>query len=187
MELFYKEGISLLPPDLFNVIDNQFSRYDFGLELLVVGIDSSGAHIHTIRNPGLDDCFDSLGFHAIGVGALHAIQHFIASRYKTSYNLDEAISVVYAAKKASEVAPGVGRETNICLIMRDRIIQVDPEIIGELSKIYEKVRKPIIEEIRESSKLLGTLLEARKTEAENEKKGGKENNGTNEKGARTKS
>lgn len=56
-ELFYTRGISVLPPDLFNVIDNEFARYNFGIELLVVGVDSS-AHIHSIVNPGLVNCYD---------------------------------------------------------------------------------------------------------------------------------
>lgn len=187
VELFYREGTRLLPPDVFAVIDSQFYRYDFGLELLVVGTDFRGAHIYTVRNPGLVDRFDSLGFHAIGVGALHAIQCFIARRYKISYNLEEAVNIVYAAKKVSEVAPGVGRETDIDLIFSDGIVPVDPEIIEELSRIYQKVRKPVTDEIRESSELLKTLLEKRKRESENEKREAEENHEIKGKKANAKS
>jgi hypothetical protein len=186
-EVFYTRGAGLFPADLFNMIDHEFVRYDYGLELLLVGTDSLGAHIYSIRNPGIADCFDTLGFHAIGVGYLHAIQVFIAHGYKTSYNIEEAINIVYAAKKAAEVAPGVGKETDISLITEGKVIDIDPEIISELSTIYDEARKSPIQEIKEKSDRLKSLISKRmkeskksKPDAEDNRKGAvEENEGSN--------
>lgn len=61
-------------------------------------------------------------------------------------------------KKAAEAAPGVGQETDICIITQDSIINLVPEMIDELSNIYNEVRKSPVEEIKEKSKRLKTLL-----------------------------
>ena len=166
-ELFYQKGVNILPSDLFNVIDNQFTRYDYGIQVLVVGIDAQ-AHIRSILNPGLVNCYDTLGFHAIGVGYLHAIQVFIGHRYDTSFSMEEAMNIVYSAKKAAEVAPGVGNETDISVILPDRIGHIDPKIIKELSKIYQEVRKSPVEVIKESSSRLASLI-AERTKGKGEK------------------
>ena len=84
--------------------------------------------------------------------------YFIAHNYKTSYDIEEAVSIVYAAKKAAEAAPGVGQETDICIITQEGIINLLPEMIAELSKIYNEVRKAPVEEIKEKSKRLKDLL-----------------------------
>ena len=164
-ETFYTRGSGLFPADLFNMIDHEFVRHNYGLELLIVGVDKTGARIYWIRNPGLAECFDHLGFHATGVGYLHAIQVFVAHSYKLSYNVEEALNIVYAAKKAAEIAPGVGSETDISLIVRDddqsKVVTVDPEIIAELSRIYDEVRKPPVVEIKEKSARLAELLDSR--------------------------
>jgi hypothetical protein len=173
-EVFYTRGTSIFPPDLFNMIDHQFSQYDYGLQLLIVGGDNNGAHLFQVSNPGTVNCFDTLGFHAIGIGALHAIQTFIAHNYKVSYSLEEAINIVYAAKKAAEIAPGVGKETDISFIDEKDIIHVDPTIISEIAKIYDDVTKPKIEEVKEKSTKLRKLLDAKREEAE-ENEGGKDN------------
>jgi len=173
-EVFYTKGAGIFPPDLFNLIDSQFIRFDFGLDLLIVGVDELGAHIYTVRNPGTIDCFNTLGFHAIGVGELHAVQVFIAHRYNKSYTMSEAINIVYAAKKAAEVAPGVGRETDIALIVKSHILNVEPETIKELSKIYSAVTKTPLDEMREKSVKLDKLMAERVEVAEKKQPQGEE-------------
>ena len=173
-EVFYTRGASIFPPDLFNIIDHQFNQYDYGLEILLVGVDLGGAHLFSISNPGLLNCFDTLGFHAIGIGYLHAIQVFIAHGYKTSCNLEEAINIVYAAKKADEVAPGVGTETDISFITESKTIDVDPIIIDQIEKIYDEVTKPKIEELKEKSARLLDLLAKAKEVADNGRSENKE-------------
>lgn len=99
-EVFYSRGAAIFPPDLFNAIDRDFTFFNFGFDLMIAGVDQE-AHLYGITNPGFASCYDSISFHAIGIGHLHAIQVFIAHKYKTSYDIEEAVSVVYAAKKSS--------------------------------------------------------------------------------------
>jgi hypothetical protein len=126
--------------------------------MILAGVDSKGAHIYSIRNPGIKDCFDTIGFHAIGIGELHAVQVFIAHRYSTSCNTLEALNIVYAAKKAAEVAPGVGGATDIAIISRDGIKILEQTIITELNKLYDEVRVPLSQEIASKSARLAILL-----------------------------
>lgn len=158
-EVFYTRGIGIFPQDLFSLIDQKITSHNFGLELLIAGVDNLGAHIYSIRNPGKSDCFDTLGFNAIGVGYLHAIQVFIAHSYKSSYSIEEALNIVYAAKKAAEVAPGVGKEMDISILIGNKTIDVKEEIISELAKIHDEIRKPPAEEIREKSVRLKKLID----------------------------
>ena len=172
-EVFYTKGTIIFHPDLFCLLDHQFYQYDYGLLLLIVGVDLMGAHLYAVTNPGIINCFDTLGFHAIGIGALHAIQTFIAYEYRQSYNLEEAINIVYAAKKAAEVAPGVGKETDISFVTETKIMYVDHEIIKEIGKIYDEVTKPKIEELKEKSVRLSQLFD-KKTEEEEKDNGASE-------------
>jgi 20S proteasome alpha/beta subunit len=104
-------------------IQSQLDSYDYGLEILIGGVDSEVAHIYSIDAPGTSKCFDAIGFHAIGSGLPHAINTFIAKDYNQSFPLREALLIIYEAKKISEKAPGVGENiTDISVISNKRII-----------------------------------------------------------------
>lgn len=157
-ELFYTRGTQIFPHDIFAVIDSRFHQHDLGIILLIVGIDSKGAHVFTIRNPGIFDCYNSIGFHAIGSGALHSLQTFISCRYKVEYDLTEALNIVYAAKKAAEVAPGVGLESDIYVINENDYYALDDKIISELERIYEDVHITPVEELKQKTDKLKEFL-----------------------------
>lgn len=175
-EIFYSRGASFIPPDLFRAIDRDFTMFNYGLDILVAGVDNE-AHLYGVSNPGIANCYDTIGFHAIGIGSLHAIQTFIANGFKTSYNVDEAISIVYEAKRAAEAAPGVGQKTDICLITRDQILQLPGEIIKELAKIYDEVKKSPAEAIKEKSQKLHDLLNKEQLKEAVDETGGDQNGG----------
>lgn len=63
---FYSNQGSISPQIIGKVFD-AMAKYDYNLELLVAGVDDEGPHIYRISNPGRADCFDSIGYHAIGV------------------------------------------------------------------------------------------------------------------------
>lgn len=168
-EIFYTKGASIFPPDLFRQVDYDFTNYDLGIQLMIGGVDNE-AHLFGITHPGTLNCFDDISFHAIGIGSLHAIQVFIAHDYKVSYNIEETLNIVYAAKKSAESAPGVGRETDISIIQTNGTINIEDKIINELQKIYNETRKPIIEEIKEKSAKLKKLLKAKQPEKKDETK-----------------
>jgi hypothetical protein len=56
---------------------------------------------------------DTIRFASVGSGSRHADSHFMLSRHSPSITLSETALSVYTAKKKSEVAPGVGYDTNM--------------------------------------------------------------------------
>ena len=78
--------------------------------MLVAGPSGESHTIHTILNPGMHDN-SSIGHGAIGSGAPHALYSLIEGSYVSSMSRDKVIELVQGAKRRSEVAPGVGKET----------------------------------------------------------------------------
>lgn len=135
---FY-EAQRALVPDIALTIQSQIDRYDYGLEILVAGIDGNSAHIYGIVDPGTSKCFDAIGFHAIGSGLPHAINTLIARGCHQEICLEEGLLIVYEAKKMAEKAPGVGTHiTNLCVMNSQGIRDFPRDKIGELHKIYER-------------------------------------------------
>lgn len=158
-KIFYSHGSSIFPREIFGFIDDQFTRFDYGLDLLIAGIDYQ-AHIYAVHNPGIAGCYDLVGFHAIGVGQLHAIQAFVAQHYSVECSLAHAMNAVYAAKKSAETAPGVGVETDMIVITPDGKQRVSKSDLKTLDEIYREVTAPRSKEIEEASKKLKAAQDA---------------------------
>jgi len=158
-EIFYTQGANIFPVGLFQAIDNDFALYRYNLNLLITGVDGGGGHIFSVSDPGVCHCFDSIGFHATGVGDLHATQVFIAHRYKISYSINEAINIVYAAKKAAEVAPGVGSATDMLIINQNEVAQLHDEVMSEIENIYSTESISPIDQITNKTTRLNKFIE----------------------------
>jgi 20S proteasome alpha/beta subunit len=85
------------------------------VEALVVGIDSSGPHIFTIRDGSLS-CDDAIGFSAIGSGWRHAESQFMQARHSWVMGMAPTLMTAYTAKRRAEVAPGVGKDTDLFMV-----------------------------------------------------------------------
>jgi hypothetical protein len=83
---------------------------------IFAGLDTSGAHIYSVRYDGILNCHDAVGFAAIGAGARHASSQFMLAKHGLTKPLADTLRLTYFAKKRSEVAPGVGEQTDMCLI-----------------------------------------------------------------------
>lgn len=111
---YFDRQQSLLAP-LVQMIDNAFRGFNPKVGFIVAGKDESSAHIFTVINPGDLTCNDAIGYVAIGTGAPHAIYSLIEANYKKSLDKEKVEGLLKAAKKRSEVAPGVGKATkSIC-------------------------------------------------------------------------
>jgi 20S proteasome alpha/beta subunit len=56
------------------MIDQQMAQFNLGIELLLAGVDSQGAHIYSVTNPGQPDRqWDVIGYAAVGSGGIHAV------------------------------------------------------------------------------------------------------------------
>lgn len=101
-----------MDPGFIDRITTGIMRTEIEAETIFAGIDDTGAHIYKVDQNGFT-CCDALGFAAIGYGARHAESQFMLANYDRHSPLVEALFLTYVAKKRSEVAPGVGEDTDM--------------------------------------------------------------------------
>src|SRR5437868_4735953 len=84
-------------------------------------------------------------FVAAGGGQWHAASQFMFAGYTRWWSFPNALSLLYAAKKRAEVAPGVGTGTDLLVIPGNgtEIIHVGPEsqLLAGLEAIYQEHKK----------------------------------------------
>ena len=151
---FYRGVIQGVPPDLGVMLDTQVQSFMLGVSLIVAGVDDSGSHIYSIEDPGSSQCFDRLGYHAIGSGHRHAILSLVTLQHDVSSSLNWTIYKVYCAKRHAEMAPGVGTATDMRVLGPDGCVEISSEILEDLSKIYSKHTFLDMSRIDEDVKLL---------------------------------
>lgn len=123
------EGISLS-------IYSQMERYSYGLQILVSGIGPEGlAHLYQVTDPGTSQCYDSIGFHAIGSGMNLALGSLISGHCHEEMSLPEAVLAAVRAKKAAESAPGVGDLTDVTVIWGKLMVSLTDEQIREMKRL----------------------------------------------------
>jgi len=129
---------------------------------IFTGVDNRGAHIYCLYG-NQATCCDSIGFAAIGIGARHAQSQFMLARHSRQSSLSETLLLIYSAKKRSEVAPGVGKETDMFTIgprlgsfswlhdyvENDRMQKVYEYVQEEESKIAEQSKAKVKEYVDE--------------------------------------
>lgn len=119
------------------MIDQQLLGFNYGVELLVAGVDDQGGHIYSVDNPGRPERrHDVIGYGAIGSGTPHALQAMIGFRHCQTDGFKDTIFRVYAAKRRAEVAPGVGRDTDVAVITRTEVKWLASTTLDQLAEFY---------------------------------------------------
>lgn len=119
--------------------DNQLAQFDLGVELLLAGVDDTGAHIHTVHNPGgLDRNHDPITYAAIGSGAIHVLPSMAGFAHGGTASYPETLFRVYASKRRAEVAPGVGGDTELAVVTRSGVQRLTSADLERLSSLYDK-------------------------------------------------
>lgn len=77
-------------------------------------------------------------FSAIGSGQYYALASFEIQRFTAELPLASALFATYCAKRAAELAVGVGRELDIKVISAEGIAEPSPEIYQELEKAFNQ-------------------------------------------------
>jgi 20S proteasome alpha/beta subunit len=139
---------------------------DLGVQAIFAGIDTSGGHIYGFINEQVL-CFDSVGFASIGIGARHASSELMFSGHVSTKLFPETIILVYSAKKRSEVAPGVGQETDLYLLGpglgKYYIPQKGDVLCNKLEDIFKKAQRRIKEaNIKANKEISGFMKESMK-------------------------
>lgn len=116
MNSYYNMQLKLVP-SVVGDIENQLVNFNIGVDLIVAGCRNGGeCHLYTITHPGVSTSHDAIGYVSIGSGAPHAMYYFISTNYHKSMPVEEVKKIVLEAKKRSQVAPGVGKQTELIII-----------------------------------------------------------------------
>jgi hypothetical protein len=107
-----------LDADLVSKLANRMldEEGDLGTQSILVGVDSTGPHIYQVIDPGTSRCRDKPGFFAIGMGATHFETVFMSECYGPQWPLEHTLLLMYSAKRQAEMAPGVGRATDMFIM-----------------------------------------------------------------------
>lgn len=106
------------------------------VEALVVGTEGFVSHIFQIDKYGTVRCYDDVGFAAIGIGGWHARSQLMQSGYTNTSIFAPALAATFAAKKAAEIAPGIGEETDVWLSLKDAKFPIWPKVDAKLKSLY---------------------------------------------------
>lgn len=145
---FYENYQTKLLPQLAFQLDQQVITYDFGVQLIVAGVDELGSHAFAIYNPGNSIDIHQIGYVAIGSGTLHATQSLIGFGHSPAIDLKTTVFCTFASKKRAEVAPGVGKDTDLFIITEQGIKALSQDEIKQLDEIYEQdYHKPLTDNV----------------------------------------
>jgi hypothetical protein len=138
---------STINQTLLNSLSKQMQMYyeSSGLKdelggAIIIGNDSTGCHIYQVED-GRSTLMDGVGFAAGGGGQWHAASQFMFSRYTRWWQFPKALSLLYAAKKRAEVAPGVGTETDLVIVIPGNDVihhQFNSPFVQRLEQIYQE-------------------------------------------------
>jgi len=125
-------------PMIYGQMVVRADQFNLTLDLIIAGTDTSTGHIFSVAHPGTLYNFDKLGYNAIGSGAVHAVIALSLGRQTPQSSLENTLFSVYSAKRSAEVAPGVGKETEMAVISSGEIQMCSDALMGALEKIYNE-------------------------------------------------
>jgi 20S proteasome alpha/beta subunit len=140
--------------ELIEDIVQKLTTFDFPSiqETIFMGIDNdgpTGAGGEKLVCPPLFATYGSklswmnaVGFVAIGGGKIHAESQFMFAGHSQHKNYEDTIQLTLAAKKRAEVAPGVGKLTDMVVIGPGlgTFTTVEEENVKELETIYQEAK-----------------------------------------------
>lgn len=119
-------------------ITNQLQEYrGEDVEALVAGSDGQNVHLYHVDTRGTVSALHDVGFGAIGIGAWHARSQLMQAGYVNTAAYCPALAATYAAKKVAEFAPGVGKETDMRLILKNTIEPIRADVFEKLKSLYD--------------------------------------------------
>jgi 20S proteasome alpha/beta subunit len=137
---FSANGMSLpvylqAQPMVFQQVTIASMNFQFREELIIAGIDGSGAHVYAIQPPGTTVVLDKMGYGAIGSGAIHALTYLSLRGQTVHRGLADTLYNVYVAKKTAESAPGVGPGTDLAIINQKTVNYLSGSVLKALEEL----------------------------------------------------
>jgi len=113
------------------------SQFNLGSDFIVTGVDTGGARICVVGHPGTLAWLDKLGYASIGSGGIHANIRLALGAQTRSRPLVDTVYRVFDAKKASEVAPGVGPQTDMAVVTAGGTKILSEGALNTLQEIFD--------------------------------------------------
>ena len=165
-------------------------RHDFfaerGVETIFAGIDDSTGppvpHIVSVYKSLSGDLVvnaDGVGFASVGSGSRHAESQFMMAGHSRYSSMPETLLLTYVAKKRSEVAPGVGKGTDMFVLgpqlgqfwMLPAITDLKMDKIHSIYAKMEKEQAVAFDKARSSTKIYIQNIFKRRAAAQKPKAG----------------
>lgn len=135
-EELLRDGEKIIPDSLRTAVFEEITRIDLGCELIVMtipGESNPDLQVCTIHKDGT--ILQQTNFCAIGTGSPNAESWLHFRQQSSGYSIERTMLHVYEAKRFSESAPGVGKQT-IAIVL-------SAEKEGNLKIIHEDGFKPL--------------------------------------------
>ncbi|WOV92737.1 MAG: hypothetical protein R1F52_06400 [Candidatus Nitrosoabyssus spongiisocia] len=94
----YYSSNRMLAPEIVVNVAQAMQQYNYGVSVLIAGVDEYGGHIYRVDNPARVESYDSIGHCAIGSGDIHAISTFIGNNYDPKLDLNHVVAMTYEAE-----------------------------------------------------------------------------------------
>jgi hypothetical protein len=137
-----------LAPDLLHKLTDQLQGYrGEDTEAIITGVSGNDAFVYVVDQNTNVINYSDVGFAAIGIGAWHAKSQMMRAAFTRRWFYTATVGLTYAAKKAAEIAPGVGEETDAYLITRagcEELFSPFFEKTKEMYEDYEKKRDALV-------------------------------------------
>lgn len=151
-ETLFPEGLSLETFHTSNLSEETKARLIKGIRddllppvsAIIAGIDEGGAHIWTTSDDDDPQPQMPLGYAAVGMGSHHAETQYRLARYSPYTNPNDALWMIYLAKKRSEVAPSVGSKATDIYVLGPSLgshSSIPEEHIGFLNKGFKSIER----------------------------------------------
>jgi len=137
LEGFYSRQANM-SPEFIRLVTEQLFQIVVGDPVIFAGIDDIGTQIYQANGDGISSC-NMIGWVAIGIGGRHAESQFMLAEHTRLDSFGDTALLTYIAKKRSQVAPGVGKQTDMFWINDRGYQNFSAEHIDALDKIYKKL------------------------------------------------
>ncbi len=132
------------PESVRERVYQQLTQEKLNVEFIVCGYDNNQAKIYNIGDYGIYSTAHSIGYSAIGIGETHATSFYMVHGFKFATPLREAIFFAFRAKKSAEIAAGVGKCTDICVLEKNKtpvFYRDGCSLISGLNSIYDMYQR----------------------------------------------
>lgn len=166
------ESVGITPESIVHKAVNEVGKYQYPFEcdFIVFGLELSGeAHIFQVNQDAEYRLQDSQGFCTIGSGGWLAYLEMTKHGYARNFPAIVAIPRVYIAKRISERAEGVGRNTDLAVLyftggvkeaeFKPAVFGLShPDFLKKLDEAYEAIKANEKAELEKISKVVLDML-----------------------------